>query len=85
MLRQPGQNIEDVMGRARVEVAGRLVGDEQGRVVGQRPGDRDPLLLSAGDLRGETVSEVRRSDFLETGDCALAPGGATERFRSAQL
>ena len=52
MLRQPGQYIEDVMGRARVEVAGRLVGDEQGRVVGQRPGDRDPLLLSAGDLRG---------------------------------
>ena len=31
----------------RVELAGRLVGQEQVRVVGQRARDRDPLLLAA--------------------------------------
>ena len=38
-------------GRAPVERAGRLVGEEHVRPRVQGPGDRDPLLLAAGQLR----------------------------------
>ena len=41
---------QDVGGGDRVEVAGRLVGQDQRRVGDQRPGDGDPLLLAAGQL-----------------------------------
>ena len=41
------QRLEDVAGRVRVEVAGRLVGEQQARRVGDRAGDGDPLLLAA--------------------------------------
>ena len=41
---------------ARVEVAGRLVGEQQRRAVDQRPGDRDALLLPAGELRRLVVA-----------------------------
>ena len=36
----------------RVEVAGRLVGEDQRRVGDERARDRDPLLLTAGELDG---------------------------------
>ena len=32
-----------------------LVGQQQARPVGERPRDRDPLLLAAGELRGVVV------------------------------
>ena len=35
-----------------VELAGRFVGEQQGRSVGEGPGDGAPLLLSAGELGG---------------------------------
>ena len=34
-----------------VEVAGRLVGEDDRRAPDERPGDRDPLALAAGELR----------------------------------
>ena len=37
--------------RAAVEVAGRLVGEHDRRPADQRPRDRDPLALAAGELR----------------------------------
>ena len=39
---------EDALDLDVVEVGGRLVGEQQRRVVGQGPRDRDPLLLAAG-------------------------------------
>ena len=44
------QQVEDFVGGLRVEVAGRLVGDDQRRVGDDRPGDADALLLAAGEL-----------------------------------
>ena len=38
-----------------VELAGRLVGQQQPRPVRQRAGDRDPLLLAAGELVGPVL------------------------------
>src|SRR5512133_2192178 len=48
-----------------VEVAGRLVADDQLRVGRERACDRDPLLLAAGELRGQVVELVLEADQLE--------------------
>ncbi len=53
------QHVEHPAGGLRVEVAGRLVGEQQPRPVGQRPAERDPLLLAARQL-GRTVAGARR-------------------------
>ena len=50
-LVDPQQQLQDLPADERVEVAGRLVGDDQPRVVDERAGDRRPLLLAAGQLR----------------------------------
>ena len=57
---EPLQQVEHLGRGAGVEVAGRLVADQQRRVVGQRAGDRDPLLLAAGQLRRQLVGLVRQ-------------------------
>ena len=44
------QRVEHVVGGARIEIAGRLVGQQQARRVGDRARDRDALLLAAGEL-----------------------------------
>ena len=49
-LVDPEQELDDLPADQRVEVAGRLVGDDQPRVVDERPGDRRALLLAAGQL-----------------------------------
>ncbi len=46
---------EHVLGGVRVEVAGRLVGEDQRGVGDDRAGDGDALLLAAGELGGEVV------------------------------
>ena len=45
-----------------VQVAGRLVGEDHLRVADQRPGDRHPLLLAAGELVGRVVEPVAHAD-----------------------
>ena len=48
--------------RRRVEVAGRLVGEDQPGAAGERAGDRDALLLAAGELRRQMVEARREAD-----------------------
>jgi hypothetical protein len=59
-LAEPGhaaaEEAQQLPAGAGVEVAGRLVGEDDDRLGGQRPRDRDPLLLPAGQL-GRTVVE----------------------------
>src|SRR6266540_664883 len=50
LFAQVEQEIDDLRARLRVEVAGRLVRQHQNRVVHERPGDRDPLLLATRKL-----------------------------------
>ena len=59
---QQGQHL--VRGRG-VEGAGRLVGQDDRGVGDQRPGDRDALLLAAGELRGQPPAPVAEPDLLE--------------------
>ena len=59
------QELEDLDAGAEVELARRLVG-EQDRVAGrERAGDRDPLLLAAGELVREAVQPLAEADAVE--------------------
>ena len=59
------EQVEDCIGGPRVQVAGRLVGDDDRRVVGERAGDGDALLLAAGESGGQLVGLVGHLDLLE--------------------
>ena len=52
---------DDLLGGAAVERAGRLVGEQDMRVVDQRAGDGHALLLSAGKLGRLMVARDRRA------------------------
>ncbi len=52
------EHLEHLFAGPRIQVAGGLVGKEHRRVVDQRSGDGDPLLLTAGELRGLVVQPV---------------------------
>ena len=45
-----GEQREDARGDGDVERGGRLVGDDEGRLAGDRHGDRDALALATGEL-----------------------------------
>ena len=64
---------QHVCGRHRVEVAGRLVGQDQRRLGDQRPRHRDPLLLTAGQLAGPVLDPVAEADPVQRGDRPVAP------------
>ena len=49
------QFLEDQAGGADIEVAGRLVGQQDARRIGQGAGDRHALLLAAGEAAGPVV------------------------------
>ena len=49
----------------RVEVAGRLVGEQHRRLADQRAGDGDALLLAAGELRRTVVETVGEADGVD--------------------
>ncbi len=59
------EQVRDLAAGAGVEVAGRLVGDEDGRFDGKRARDRDPLLLAAGKLRGVVRKTAAKADPLK--------------------
>src|SRR5215469_16723548 len=56
-LSQASEQVKDGVSGVGVEVAGGLVGDEHGGVIGQGAGDGDPLLLPAGELAGQPVAK----------------------------
>ena len=49
----------------RVEVSGRLVGEQDGGLPGHRAGDGDALLLAARELAGQVPGAVRHPDAFE--------------------
>ncbi len=59
------QELHDRPASGGVELAGRLVGQQQARMVDQRPGDGHPLLLPAGHLVGSMVGALSQTDQVE--------------------
>ena len=55
------QQLKDLVARLRVEVPGRLVGEDDGRLRDERARDGDPLLLAAGELGRPVRAPVRRA------------------------
>ena len=56
------QQLEDLAARRGVEVAGRLVGEDDRRPRDERAGDRDALLLAAGELGRSVRAAVGEAD-----------------------
>ena len=59
------EHVEDLAAAARVEVAGRLVGEHQLGLEQERPGDRDALLLAAGELCRRVLGAVAEAHQLQ--------------------
>ena len=71
-----------------VERAGGLVGEDQPARADQRAGDRDALLLAAGELVREAVGELVQADLLERGErlaARLAQPDAVELARQRDV
>ena len=58
-------DIQQGRGRGRVEVGGRLVGQDKGRLGRHGSGNGHPLLLTAGQLGGPPVFETTQADLGE--------------------
>src|SRR5512139_2427858 len=56
------EDVHDLRARLAVEIAGRLVGQDQGRIVEQGPGDGHALLLAARQLVGLVVGPFLEAD-----------------------
>src|SRR5262249_34569938 len=76
--RDPMQRVDDDLAVGRVERAGRLVGEQQLRLLRQRPRDRDALLLAAGHLDRLELRALAEADLLERGAGAIVGGVAVE-------
>jgi len=62
---EPAKQFDDAAGVLRVERAGRLVGEHDGRRGDEGPGDRPPLLLAARELVGAMGRAMGHADRLE--------------------
>src|SRR5688572_5351648 len=60
-----GEDLDDLRRQIRIEIAGRLVGYEDERIVDQRAGDGDPLLLAARQLRRIGIQLVVQADHAQ--------------------
>ena len=66
-----------------VEVAGRLVGEDEERAVGERAGDGDPLLLAPGELGRpvrEPLAESEGREQLGRAAAGVLGGGAADQL-----
>ena len=66
-----------MLGGARVEISGGLVGEQDARGVGNRARDRDALLLAPRKLRGAVSEALLQAEVAE--QIAGAPGGFPAR------
>ena len=62
---KPPEHRKDLGRARRIEVAGRLVREQQRRRVDQRPCQGDALLLAAGELHGPVVRPFGEPDHVE--------------------
>ena len=78
------EQVENRIAGGGIEIAGRLVGEEDLRTRGHRPGDRDALLLAArklGGIMGETVAETDRLKLPRGDREGIRLAGQFQRYR----
>ena len=68
-------------GPVAVEVAGRFVGPHDRGIVHQRPRDRDPLALTAGELVGNVLAALAEADELRARRARVCAPRASEPGR----
>ena len=66
-------------GRGGVEIPRRFISEQDCGIIENRPGDRDALFLSAGELVGAMSHTVGQSDALKRA-CGLAPSSPPGMF-----
>ena len=75
---EAAQELEHLMAGLGVEIAGGLVGEQQLRVVHERAGDRQPLLLAARELPGAPPGGLLEAELRDqparSRRCAVAVG-----------
>src|SRR5258705_10418757 len=77
------ENVHDAAGQRGIEARGGLVGQDDRGPLRQRPRDRDPLLLAAGEGVGAAIREVGEPDLRRArpGQLAAGRGKAPEDAR----
>src|SRR5262245_6097806 len=58
------EQLQNALAVCRIEVAGRLVSDQQDRRMDQRPSDGRALHFATRELRGQVVEAMRHADAL---------------------
>src|SRR5262249_3887118 len=77
---------QDLRARFGVKVAGRLIGQDDLRLIDESAGDGHALLLSAGQLAGQMPGPVRQADQFESGQRSLPSlAGKSPRVEQRQL
>src|SRR5438067_8004696 len=85
-LVQLGEQLHHRLTVLRVEVPGRLVGEEDERIARDGAGDRHALLLAAGELAGHVACAVAHADAVEgVLDALLAIGRRHSPVREREL
>jgi hypothetical protein len=84
LLVQVPQDGQDLRGQGGIEIAGRLIGQDDLGVVAQRARDGDSLLLTDGEFAGQVVHPVRQSQAIDERLRPLGPiaiGGCPKGHR----
>jgi hypothetical protein len=84
LLVELGEEIQDRLGVRGIEIAGRLVAQQQARWPHQSAGDRHPLTFAAGQFRRQeirTMLEADAANFLHRPLAPPAPGLPAVYFR----
>ena len=80
LLLDPNQDLHDPRRIHAVQVSGRLIGQQDLRIVSQRPRNRHPLPLSRRELVGILPHALLQAHFLEQfpGSCGAIPPVAVQ-------
>ena len=73
---EAAEELHDRAAGAGVELAGRLVGEQEGGLIGEGAGDGDALLLAAGEFVRAVLRAVAEADHVEQRPGALGAGAA---------
>ena len=81
---QPLDQRDQVVALARRHAGGRLVHQQEARIVGERDRELDPLDVAVGELLAGAVGGVRHADLIEQLERALAMAAVRTPRRSGK-